>query len=37
MKEVIKSDDFCVIETDTLSEENKKDGYPFELEYPLSS
>lgn len=37
MKEVLKSDDFCVIETDTLSEENKKDGYPFELEYPLSS
>ena len=37
MKEVIKSDDFYVIETDTLSEENKKDGYPFELEYPLSS
>ncbi len=37
MKEVIKSDDFYVIETDTLSEKNKKDGYPFELEYPLSS
>lgn len=37
MKEVIRSDDFCVIETDTLSEQNKKDGYPFELEYPLSS
>lgn len=37
MKEVIKSDDFCIIETDTLSEKNKKDGYPFELEYPLSS
>ena len=37
MKEVIKSDDFCVIETDTLSKEKKKDGYPFELEYPLSS
>ena len=37
MKEVIKSDDFYVIETDTLSAENKKDGYPFELEYPLSS
>ena len=37
MKEVIRSDDFCVIETDTLSEENKKDGYPFELEYLLSS
>lgn len=37
MKEVIKSDDFYIIETDTLSEKNKKDGYPFELEYPLSS
>lgn len=37
MKEVIKSDDFYVIETDTLSEKNKKEGYPFELEYPLSS
>ena len=37
MKEVIKSDDFYVIETDTLSEENKKDGSPFEREYPLSS
>lgn len=37
MKEVIKSDNFYVIETDTLSEKNKKDGYPFELEYPLSS
>lgn len=37
MKEVLKSDDFCVIETDTLSEENKKEGYPFELEYSLSS
>ena len=32
MKEVIKEDDFCIIETDTLSEQNKKDGYPFELE-----
>ena len=37
MKEVIKTDDFYVIETDTLSEQNKKEGYPFELEYPLSS
>ena len=35
MKEVLKSDDFCIIETDTLSEKNKKDGYPFELEYRL--
>lgn len=32
MKEVLKDEDFCIIETDTLSEENKKDGYPFELE-----
>lgn len=36
MKEVLKSDDFCIIETDTLSEENKKDGYPFELEYYIA-
>lgn len=36
MKEVLKSEDFCIIETDTLSEENKKDGYPFELEYKIS-
>lgn len=33
MKEVLKGEDFCIIETDTLSEANKKDGYPFELEY----
>ncbi len=36
MKEVIKDDNFCIIETDTLSEQNKKDGYPFELEYYIS-
>lgn len=36
MKEVLKDDNFCIIETDTLSEQNKKDGYPFELEYDLS-
>ncbi len=36
MKEVLKGDDFCIIETDTLSEENKKDGYPFELEYCIA-
>lgn len=36
MKEVLKGDDFCIIETDALSEQNKKDGYPFELEYCLS-
>ncbi|MBO5472416.1 MAG: MerR family transcriptional regulator [Lachnospiraceae bacterium] len=35
MREVLKQTDFCVIETDALSEENKKDGYPFELEYRL--
>lgn len=33
MKEVLKEQDFCIIETDTLSEQNKKDGYAFELEY----
>lgn len=33
MKEVLKAENFCIIETDTLSEQNKKDGYPFELEY----
>ena len=32
MKEVLKGEDFFIIETDTLSEQNKKDGYPFELE-----
>ncbi len=37
MKEVLKEQDFCVIETDTLSEKNKKDGYAFELEYYLAS
>ena len=36
MKEVLKDEDFCIIETDTLSEQNKKDGYPFELEYNIS-
>ena len=36
MKEVLKSEDFSIIETDTLSEQNKKDGYPFELEYYLA-
>ncbi len=33
MKEVLKNENFCIIEIDTLSEQNKKDGYPFELEY----
>lgn len=33
MKEVLKSDSFCIIETDTTSAQNKKSGYPFELQY----
>ncbi len=36
MKEVLKDADFSIIETDALSEQNKKDGYPFELEYRIS-
>lgn len=36
MKEVLKEENFRIIETDTLSEENKKDGYPFELEYDIT-
>ncbi|MDD6812472.1 MAG: MerR family transcriptional regulator [Lachnospiraceae bacterium] len=36
MKEVLKSDSFCIIETDTTSSENKKDGYPFELQYLIA-
>lgn len=36
MKEVLKDESFCIIETDTLSEQNKKDGYPFELEYYIT-
>lgn len=36
MKEVLKGQDFVIIETDTLSEQNKKDGYAFELEYSVS-
>ena len=36
MKEVLKDENFCIIETDTLSEQNKNDGYPFELEYDIS-
>ena len=36
MKEVLKDEIFCIIETDTLSEQNKKAGYPFELEYNIS-
>lgn len=33
MREVLRSDSFCIIETDTASAENKKNGYPFELQY----
>lgn len=33
MKEVLRSDSFCIIETDTSSARNKKNGYPFELQY----
>ncbi len=32
MKEVLKNDFFCIIETDTSSARNKKNGYPFELQ-----
>ena len=35
MKEVLKGENLYIIETDTLSEANKKNGYPFELEYSL--
>lgn len=37
MKEVLRDENFCIVETDTLSEQNKKDGYPFELEYFIRS
>ncbi|MCM1039032.1 MAG: MerR family transcriptional regulator [Ruminococcus sp.] len=37
MKEVLRSDSFCIIETDTSSAQNKKNGYPFELQYYHSS
>lgn len=33
MREVLQSDSFSIIETDTTSSQNKKDGYPFELQY----
>ena len=36
MKEVLRDENFCIIETDTLSEQNKKDDYPFELECEIS-
>ena len=35
MKEVLKGQDFLIVETDTLSEQNKKDGYAFELHFKL--
>lgn len=37
MKEVLKGDSFCIIETDTSSAQNKKSGYPFELQYYASN
>lgn len=33
MKEILRSDSFCIIETDSASAQNKKNGYPFELQY----
>lgn len=33
MKEVLKGDSYSIIETDTSSAKNKKNGYPFELQY----
>lgn len=33
MQKVLKTDSFCIIETDTSSEQNKKEGFPFELQY----
>ena len=36
MKEVLRSDSFCIIETDTSSSQNKKNGYPYELQYLAS-
>lgn len=33
MQAVLQTDSFCVLETDTSSEQNKKEGYPFELQY----
>ena len=33
MKEVLHGGSFYIIETDATSEQNKKDGYPFELQY----
>lgn len=36
MKEVLKSDSYCIIETDTSSALHKKEGYPFELQYLVS-
>lgn len=33
MKEVLHGDSFYIIETDATLEQNKKEGYPFELQY----
>lgn len=33
MKEVLKGSSYSIIETDTSSAQNKKNGYPFELQY----
>lgn len=33
MKEVLRNESFCIIETDSTSAQNKKNGYPFELQY----
>lgn len=37
MKEVLRNDSFCIIETDTTSSQNKRSGYPFELQYMPSN
>lgn len=33
MKKVLQSDSFLIIETDSVSAQNKQNGYPFELQY----
>ena len=33
MKEVLRDETYSIIETDTASSENKRNGYPFELQY----
>lgn len=37
MKEVLKGNSYSIIETDTSSARNKKNGYPFELQYLAQS